>query len=201
MDTLVLTGGPCAGKTTAIEVVREQFAGQVLMVPEVATMLLSGFPVPGRDIPWSQEWQDTFQAAVLPVQMQIEEAYVMKARAEGVRLLICDRGVLCGSAYENTGPEEFCKKYGLEYDLMLARYRAVIHMESTATGAPDSYGKHKNPDRFETLERAAELEHATRKAWKDHRRHIMVPCEGGIQKKLDEIIKIVTGFLGDPKSS
>lgn len=45
MKKIVLTGGPCAGKTTVLNVLKQEFAGQILVIPEAATLLLSGgFP-------------------------------------------------------------------------------------------------------------------------------------------------------------
>jgi predicted ATPase len=95
MKKIVLTGGPCAGKTTVVEALRKEFAAQILVVPEVATMLLSsGFPVPGKDLQWSLEWQVAFESAVLPIQIQLERAYELKAAENGTPVLVCDRGRL-----------------------------------------------------------------------------------------------------------
>ena len=46
---IVLTGGPCAGKTTAIQSLREHFSGQyeVLCIPESSTELMTGGVLPG----------------------------------------------------------------------------------------------------------------------------------------------------------
>lgn len=49
--SIVLTGGPCSGKTTVLRAIAEEFRGRIVLVPEVATLLLSGgFPIPGKDI-------------------------------------------------------------------------------------------------------------------------------------------------------
>jgi dephospho-CoA kinase len=43
---IVLTGGPCAGKTSCLRAIRAEFGEQVVTVPEVATLLLNnGFPL------------------------------------------------------------------------------------------------------------------------------------------------------------
>src|SRR5437879_4150288 len=100
MKKIVLTGGPCSGKSTVHRALREQFPAQVVLVPEAATLLLGGgFPVPGQHLPWSPEWQAVFQAAVLPLQHHLEDAYLLVAGSRGSKLVVCDRGVLDGAAY------------------------------------------------------------------------------------------------------
>lgn len=185
MKKVVLTGGPCAGKTTVLEVLRQEFAGQALVVPEVATMLLSGgFPVPGKDIAWSPDWQAAFQSAVLPVQIQLEVAYELRAAEQGAGLLICDRGRLDGAAYTPGGLVEFCRRYGVDVAEAFAAYAAVLHLESVAVGDPDFYGKANNSARFEDMEAARALELATRGAWVGHPSWTLVSCAGGIEGKI-----------------
>jgi hypothetical protein len=50
MLKIVITGGPCAGKSSIISMLKEEF-DEVITVPEAATLLLSGgFPMPGKHI-------------------------------------------------------------------------------------------------------------------------------------------------------
>lgn len=141
-----------------LAVLAREFAGSALVVPEAATLLLSGgFPVPGKDIQWSLEWQDAFQAAVLPLQKQMEAAYALKAVQEGKSLLICDRGLLDGAAYTPGGTAEFCRRYGVNLEEVITAYSAVIHLESVAVGDPAAYGQANNSARFEGLEEAVAL--------------------------------------------
>ncbi len=196
MKALVLTGGPCGGKSTVKKAIEEEFRGQVLLVPEVATLLLEGgFPVPGRDLEWSEEWQAAFQAAVLPLQCSLENAFGLQAQANGSKLLVCDRGVLDGAAYTPGGVNEFCRRYGVDAEEAIDRYEAVVHLESLATAAPDLYGKGNNENRFEPLERAQELEANTRAAWTNHPRHIIIDGRRGIEGKVSQVIGIVRYLL------
>lgn len=196
MRKIVLTGGPCAGKSTVLSVLEKKFAGRALVVPEVATMLLSGgFPTPGKHLSWSREWQEAFQRAVLPVQKQLEVAFELQAEEMGIELLICDRGTLDGAAYTPGILEDFCQLYGLNAKDELARYVAVIHLESLATGDPDGYGQINNSSRFEALEEARDLECATRNAWDLHSDIRFVGCAGGIEGKIAAAIAAVDEFL------
>lgn len=196
MKKIVLTGGPHSGKTTTLRAVREEFENQIVVVPEVATVLLEGgFPVPGKDLEWSEEWQAAFQAAILPLQKSYEDAYALKARKNGSKLLICDRGVLDGAAYTPGGVPEFCRRYGVDGAEALARYMAVVHLESLATADPERYGKAGNDSRFEPLGRAQELELATREVWQKHPRHAILDGKRGIVNVISEVIGIVRFLL------
>lgn len=191
MRKIVLTGADRGGKSTVLEVVRHQFAGQVIVVPEAATMLLSGgFPIPGKDLAWSPEWQVAFQSAVLPVQIQMEAAYELKAVEQGAWILVCDRGRLDGAGFTPGGLEEFCRLYGVNAEEALACYVAVYHLESTAVGDSESYERDRNANnsmRFRTREDAANLDHAIRAAWQKHPSWTLVSCVGGLEGKIQAV--------------
>lgn len=198
MKRIVITGGPCSGKSTVIRTLREEFGSSIVLVPEVATILLgNGFPVPGSDVDWSEEWQAAFQAAVLPLQERIEDAFDLVARSSGATVSVCDRGLLDGAAYTPGGLNAFAETYGVQIDIALGRYAAVIHLESVATAEPKKYGKVGNESRFETLERAVELEYATQAVWGSHERHIVVSGKRGIEGKISEVMGIVRFLIAE----
>lgn len=198
---VVLTGGPCSGKTTILRVLREEFGDDVLLIPEVATVFLeNGFPVPGRDLPWCEEWQSWFQSAVLPTQVSLEEAYVLMAEKRGQGLVVCDRGVLDGAAYTPGGLEEFCRRFRLDAEASLERYAAVIHLESIATAAPERYGQAENLQRFEPLERAQALEAATFQAWSGHPTHIFIDGKRPVERKINEVMGIIRFLVADARA-
>jgi len=199
---IVLTGGPSSGKTTILKVIQEEFCGRVVIVPEIATMLLSGgFPIPGKDLDWSEEWQACLQSAILPLQASMEDAYVLLAKAKGVKVIICDRGSLDGAAYTPGGVKKFCTKNNLDVELELSRYSAVIHLESLAVIAPDKYGTANNEARFESLERAQELERATQMVWKSHHHRTIIDGKRGIDGKIAQVIGIVKFVLSLSEAS
>ena len=196
MKRIVLTGGPCSGKSTVQRALSEEFHGLITLVPEAATLLLEGgFPVPGRDLPWSEEWQVCFQSAILPLQRSLEEAYHLVARYAGSKLIVCDRGILDGAAYTPGGNVEFCLRHGLDVADILGRYDAILHLESLATSDPEKYGKTGNDSRFEPLAQAQGLEHATRAAWAKHPKHILIPGQLGFEGKIAEVIGCVRFLL------
>jgi hypothetical protein len=167
-------------------------------VPEVATLLLAGgFPAPGKHLPWSPEWQAALEGAILPLQRSLEDAYALVAHSQGGRLLVCDRGLLDGAAYTPGGVAEFARRYGVDVAEAWARYEAVIHLESLATADPARYGKENNEARFEGLEEAQRLEHATRAAWAGHPRHLVVEGRGSLEGKVTEVLRVLRGLLAE----
>jgi predicted ATPase len=198
MKKIVLTGGPCSGKTTVLQALKEEFYDQIMIVPEVATILLEGgFPIPGKHLEWSEDWQAAFQSAILPLQKSMEDAYAIMAADNSCELIVCDRGVLDGAAYTPGGVDEFCKRYGVDAIELQNRYTAVIHLESLATADPEKYGKTGNESRFEPIERAQELEKATRSVWGAHTRHLVIGGRRGIDGKINEVIEVVKLLLAE----
>lgn len=101
---IVLTGGPCAGKTTALARMSERlndFGFTVLRVPEAATLLQSGgLTFAGL----RQEQVVDMQAHLMRTQAALEDEFDGIARSmtrysSHPAVLICDRGLMDGRAY------------------------------------------------------------------------------------------------------
>lgn len=186
---LVLTGGPCAGKSTVLEYLRAALPNAAF-VPEAATVLLSGgYPVPGREVEYSDHWRYNFQGAILDLQQRLESFWVHEAQEAGKKMLVLDRGMLDGAAYTPGGATKFAATYGLNLETTLQRYHSVYHLESLAIGNPASYGKQGNAERMESLEEAAELELATREVWSTHPRHTVFAAEPNIDLKAERVLQ------------
>ena len=96
---IVITGGPCAGKSTAMGWVQKAFSQlgyTVLFVPETATELISGGVAP-----WTCGTNADYQS--LQLQLQMEKERIFKAAASTMPkdkiLIVCDRGALDNKAY------------------------------------------------------------------------------------------------------
>lgn len=99
---IVLTGGPCAGKTTALARLSgflQERGFRVFTVPEAATMLfVNGASV--ADFGRGESMIIAFQKAVLDGQIALENGFARVAAAtRSPAVLLCDRGALDGSAY------------------------------------------------------------------------------------------------------
>ena len=159
LHRIVFTGGPCAGKSSALDRVGTWLGAcglQVFRVPEASTLLLGGgIQVAGQPLLAMR----TFQRGVVEVQLALERAFFAFAGASGqASVLLLDRGIPDGAAYlPESAWEELLTELGLVHrDLRDARYDAVIHLMTAAIGAEDHYGILTNAVRYETLEEARE---------------------------------------------
>lgn len=196
LKQIVLTGGPCSGKTTVLNAIKKRFGTAVVAVPEAATILLSGgFPLPGRDLDWSPEWQREFQSTICALQNALEKTHQMIATTRGARLLVCDRGLLDGAAYTPGGRDEFLRSYGVDETEALDRYAMVLHLESMAVAKPWLYGKANNESRYESLEEAQALDGRTRQAWEKHPDHRVLGGARELEEVINEAIKLIAEQL------
>lgn len=164
---LVLTGAPGAGKSTSLDYIRSQALPGVMVVPEAATILLSGgYPVPDEENPWTEDWQWTFQEALMPTLLAQEKVYMERAKRLAKKVLIFDRGVIDGAAFLPNGVNDLIKITRTAEVDMLARYDQVIHLSSM--NLSDDELVQGNPHRLRDHWRSQELEDKTLEAWKHH---------------------------------
>lgn len=162
---IVVTGGPGAGKTTAIDLFRRELGPRVVMVPEAATMLLGGgFPrVP------EPSGRRAAQVAIFHVQRNLEE---VQAARHPERVLLCDRGTVDGAAYWPGPPEDFFAALGTTLEQELARYDEVIFFETAAVGGLSI--ENGNRVRTETAAEAVAVDRRLREIWSVHPRFTFV---------------------------
>ena len=181
--TIVLTGGPCAGKTTLAAVLSKVFQDEVVILPEAASLLFKGgFPR------WTEkEARKATQRAVYSVQNQLEQAYRIH---HPDKILILDRGTLDGAAYWPSGPKDFFKSLGTTLKSELKKYDAVIYLESASK---DVYlvNKSKNPYRSETWEEANRLDQQTVELWKQHPKLFWIANRRSFHDKISQVVTIL----------
>ena len=103
LTRILITGGPCAGKTTAMADIAgqlTQFGYKVLIVPEAATLIMKGGAMIASN-DFSNEQGFMFQKTLMKLQIALENVYVdigNMVQDTNVVVLI-DRGLLDGSAY------------------------------------------------------------------------------------------------------
>ena len=184
---IVLTGGPCAGKTTIADVLGKTFEQELVVIPETASMLIrGGFP----------RWPDpicktAFQRTVFPAQLEIESVYC--AKHPGSTFLL-DRGSLDGAAYWPTGAADFFAAMGTTQEAQLARYSAVIYLES-ADQSDYEANRLTNPGRKEDWALARSLDERTRAVWEGHSHFHSVRCEPSFADKIQTVVELVTRLL------
>ena len=101
---ICLTGGPCAGKTTALVSLTDnliKMGFNVLTVPEAATLMMkAGAFIQTAKMGLNE--QVRFQIQIMRMQMALEDVFLETAiECEQKTVILCDRGVMDGMAYTN----------------------------------------------------------------------------------------------------
>lgn len=202
---IVLTGGPAAGKTTALAVLSQKLADwgfRVMLAPEVATLLIAGGIPDIGAIAADPERFLVLERHFLAFQRALREQY--KAMAEvfpGQRLVIIyDRGESDIAAY--VGPDGF-NRLLVESGLTLAdvrdSYDGVIHLVTAAIGAREFYTTANNVARRETPEEAAGLDGKTLAAWVGHPHLRVIDNSTDFETKIDRVLAACARVLGIPE--
>jgi len=196
---LVLTGGPCGGKTTGqarLATFFENIGWKVFRVPETATVLMSG-GISFGDLNTEQVLD--FQEHLVTTMMAIEDTYFsMAEKCHQNVLIIADRGVLDASAFiERDDWERILKKLDLEdIEINDNRYNHVVHLQTAAIGAEKFYSTEDHSARFEGLELARERDKRAMEAWRDHPYVDIVDNRSDFDTKINRVIDLVVKRVG-----
>lgn len=203
---IVLTGGPCAGKTTALVRIIEHFSNlgfKVFTVPEVPTMYSQGgwsYLTPNRDLYYEGE------LAILETQLALEDSFMRLAEVcTKPTFVVCDRGTLDISAYiDNAMWNDITGKCGTSTNELRDRYDAVLHLVSAADGAEQYYTVATNSARYEQaneegLRLARDLDKKVNKAWSGHPHLRVINNHDDFEAKLNSVIMEISNVLGLPQ--
>ena len=196
---IVLTGGPCAGKTTTIREVKEdleRYGYHVLLLNECATELINGGirPFGENQIPVFD-----FQNEILNLQLYKEKRYqdIIKKLPDNTEcIILSDRGILDSKAY--LGQEMFTKlleQNNLEEKNLGKNYDMVIHMVTVAADVKNKYNTTTNTARFEDAEEATLLDKRTSEAWQKHKNLKIIEATALIDEKVNKVIDLIHEFL------
>lgn len=197
---IALTGGPCAGKTTALAQIISQFSDLGFLVyalPETPTIFGNAsinFATPDK------QYFYNIEKAVLKYQIMMEDTFLDLARsAPQPVLIISDRGTMDISSYmEPTAWQALLDELGLSnVKLRDARYDAVIHMVSAAIGAEEFYTLANNAVRSEGIELARELDKKQLKAWTGHPQLHIVENNVDFDVKIKSVLQHIRRLVGD----
>lgn len=180
---VVLTGGPGAGKTAVLELIRRSFCGHVRVLPESAGIVFGG----GFPRGTTPELLRPAQRAIFHVQRELEAV----GEEGNPAIVLCDRGTVDGSAYW-PGPDPFWAAVGTTHADELGRYDAVIHLR---TPALDRGYDHRNPLRIESPEQAAAIDARIARAWEPHPRCFVVDAAPDFLSKAARAVEILRAEL------
>ena len=181
---VVLTGGPGAGKTALLELIRQSFCAHAKVLPEAASVVFGG-GFPREDDPACRR---AAQRAIFHVQRELETA----GDSHNPAIVLCDRGTIDGLAYWPGPLEEFWSSLGTTPEIELGRYDAVIHLR---TPALEHGYNHQNPLRTESARVAADIDARILGAWQHHHRRFIVESSAEFLNKAERALEILRGEL------
>lgn len=177
---IVLTGGPCSGKSSVMNRLRNELKDVLQCVPEVATIVIQQVGAkPPVDDPLAMR---TFQRTIYDVQNGFEKVSFKQARDDGKRAILLDRGTVDGAAYMPNGLEDLehvcMTTVAAEYD----RYEAVICLDFPPRHI---YERDivNNPARYETYEEATAVGERIARVWAGHPHFVRIASRDSWEEK------------------
>ena len=203
MKKIVLTGGPCAGKTTALVKIMEHFSSigyKVFIIPELPTLFLQA----GMD--YLTDNKDLFyegEKATLEMQIALEDKFLQMAKSvKQPVLIVCDRGTMDISAYMNPVLwNQIISDAKMNNEMLRSRYDAVLHLVSAADGAEQFYTIATNNKRTEGIELARILDKKVIQAWSEHPHLRVINNHEDFETKLERVLQEISDVLEIPRQA
>lgn len=202
VSRIVLTGGPCAGKTKALDKVEKHLSKlgyKVIIVPEAATMMINGgLKCFGDKCINTYDFQDS----ILKLQLQNERLFEQVALSypdDCECVVIYDRGLMDNRAYINGKDfDKILLQNGVAKLDLIDHYDMVLHMVTAADGAESFYTLANNEARTETIEEARALDKRTMNAWRENSNLYIIDNNCNFETKLNNVIKHIDELLANP---
>lgn len=205
---IVLTGGPCAGKTEVIEKITkllEENGYYVIIIPETASELISSKYQPQGNKKHILSFQEIILKAQttkesltnLHCQSLIDTSHEAIKNKKGI-IVLCDRGIIDNRAYlSHDDYHALLKKFNYNELEILDTYDLVIDLISTATARPELYAL--NGVRYETIEEAAKKDQITSAAWLLHKNLKVILPTDTIEEKANLVFSHIINFIEQKK--
>ncbi|MBQ2947028.1 MAG: AAA family ATPase [Bacilli bacterium] len=197
---IVITGGPCAGKTTAMSWIQNAFTDlgyHVIFVPECATELITA----GISGITCNSVVD-FQTALMKLQLEREGIYEEAAKTSKNKkiLIFCDRGIMDSKAYlSNLEFSTILNELNKNEIELRDNYDAVFHLVTAAKGAEEFYTTENNSARSETVKEAILSDDKLINVWNGHPHFRVIDNSTNFDNKMKKLIKEISLFLGEPE--
>ena len=198
---IVLTGGPCAGKTTILSEIKKILCNKgykVFIIKESATELIDGGITPHED----GIGLLNFQRLILSYQYMKEEIYNKALIDNGDEkiVIIYDRGMMDNKAYIGDLDfslilEDFSLEIGKKIDEcdIFNRYDMVIHLRTSAGNR--GYNLKNNKARYESESEAILLDERTMSVWSMHNNLHIVDSTVNFDDKVITVLDLINDFL------
>lgn len=208
MLKIVLTGGPCAGKTQILSRLMQVLEARgyfVYTIFEAATSLILNGIKPSESMTLEE-----FQNFVLEMQLNNEDLFekVTQYHDPDKVIIFCDRGIMDNCAYvdKETVFKNMLQEKGLTFADVYSRYDAVLHLVTAADGAekfyqwndPSKTDVGNNAARSESPAEAREKDKKTLNAWIGHQHLRVFDNSTNFEGKINRVIAEVFALLGEP---
>lgn len=199
--SIVLTGGPCGGKSSILAVIRDRLRKrgmQVIAVPEYATHFFANSD--GFQPEWvGTEKEQGLQNVFLAYQVMQEDMFAEFAALNSKpSVLLLDRAALDQKAH--TSEEVWqgaLRKNSFTERQLLDRYDLVVHLGTCAKVGEYEWGpESNNPGRYHNEEEASKLDGVTEAAYQGHKQFRLVPHFEKFQDKVEQVMKYLEDALG-----
>jgi len=200
-----LTGGPCAGKTSASSMLKDRLSSryEMFFLPEMASLTIHAGVniIPSEFTP---ETHQIFTESIMKVQMELEDYYsAIAAIQKRDVIIICDRGCIDNLAYcSKEVKEKILHDSGWTMEKIRdERYDAVIHLVTAADGAEKFYTLQNNTARSETPEVARWLDKRTQAVWNGHPNFQIISNHKveSFKHKMDEVYRAICRVIDVPE--
>lgn len=196
---IVLTGGPCGGKTTAMRYLQERLpqAGiKPVVVPELATLLFSS-GIRWKDVEHHEASAFRFQVNMILTQIMNEDAIFrfISSVPERKKVMICDRGTVDNMVYaRDEWHEDILSQVGT-LGFLKRRYDGIIHLNTLARG--EGYVL-DNPARYEDREMAIMMDDRTFDMWSrgPFVPHTRIQHSVSLEDKLEQVAQTIIDIVG-----
>ena len=196
---IVVTGGPCAGKSTAQSWIQNEFTDrgyQVIFVKETATELITS-GINGDTLSSIKD----FQKCILKLQLEKEKIAfeaASKMKCDKV-LIVCDRGALDGKGYiDEFGFNQIMNELNTNEVELRDNYDAIFHLNTAAKGASEFYTLENNEARKESVEEAVLKDDQIIEAYTGHPHLRVIDNSTDFKGKMRKLIAEIAAFLGEP---
>lgn len=203
--TVVLTGGPCSGKSSVLAVLKRRLSVrgfQVLTIPENATHFLANSD--GFQPDWAgTDSQVEMQRIFLDFQLDQERGFHQFAALNPKpAVLLLDRSVLDCKVFIADHQWEKVLNHHTKPQLLeenlFKRYDLVLHMVTCADGNEGKYEwgpGSNNPGRYHTPEQAREQDQRCFNVYKPHPQLRVVPSLPNFEDKVDAALTFLNDAL------
>lgn len=203
VSMIVLTGGPCSGKSSSLAHLTEKLSDHgfmVFVIPETATLITNN-GIDRRKM-YKRKQIVLFEEAIFDMQLAFEETYkrtVTKIFPGKKKVILLDRGIMDVKAFVSRDDfNAILRKRGLNEVGLRDRYNGVIHLVTAADGAIEFYSGENNSARLETPEEALRFDHGIRESWLGHPHFKIIDNRTDFEGKIKRAFAAISQILNIP---